>query len=1196
MNMGTQAYVTSADIDRMVNDHGLLKQRDLVHRFNEMAHDERLLVLFCSCLHASNQNQALTDTLAVLKEKLNTIEAKVDQGWQPADDHEAILKGLLRHYIIQPQYSYSVIPKQVGRYIFDHADKVRLRLYVTDATIRTQVDQWVNNKYNEVKSGLRKAVWTSITNKVPLDDFASTIVKSYHLPVKPKEVPQAIMGSLALMRDVAAPLTTKKGVQGGDTGFWKALEARLAAVVSQHGTTRDSSEEWKTWEKDIIEKDIKRYQQRSPTFLPSGTPLLPELVCFVPPLIVLDPAMSTSAPRPTGSTRTLYAKPELEKLSLDSAQQAAIAAIYQQGDIFSEQYDPDNPDIQREVTKFLQARSLNQHSREQLENRWNVQWGTKWRVAGDMRRRTLFQCAARKAMEAKKEPVEEEKSDGNREASGTAGRRNPYDFVRCLAHVEITERDSDGAISRIVGYLCHHDECNSAVLKRRPAVPLHPHVYEVALEQLHSGASITAVQSKNNAMLISRSYRDMDNYDPRTANHRYHFLPRDSSYLYYLFNKAQGVDTRVPPQYNLHEWLDRDSPNFRPEISDAVFHYSKRAEAGERLKVCISTKEMDSCAWEYGHHSALMLDGTFGLCSSRLLLFVVMGIDAERKGVPLALFLFSAPTGTRATHAGYSTDILAELLQAWRDHLSKGRAEIFTPYVAITNTDVKERGALLRVWPSIWLLLCKFHVRQCWTNRRDQLLRGGRGEMLKSHVRGWLLNLEDLLLNSVEHEEATKLIEEERAHLATLARLGDPGAAAAAEAGRQYLDYLSTNWMPKALWQGWSLKARMVASSKLGIPVESGVTTTNHLESFNGVLKGKYIPQWQHSGVRLRFDFLIHILITRILPEIFTTRRHRQQYQRWITDRFQRYSGGVDLFQVLQEERRVLRQGQGNPKPCWWGADCARDDAAASILRAGLLMSVTRSASEHQFEATCLSTADPTRAPYCLVIHRAGYASCTCPDFAHRGGACKHLRALRVRINNWVASGQVPPFYYPHTPLEAKDVEEPPKPPTESGPNATIAIIDNVFTLQDLAGIEEPEDELRPIVPAASAGDEQEGAEERAVPECIDGVEGLLQAGVAGLNIQVQQRVNQILDSVLPHLHGLALLSQEYSIMPTEKVREFEIVVRQLASSWGKAREETLAHSESHRPAAHLKRSRENALLTPSPELKQKRKPSHGTL
>ncbi|EPQ55713.1 hypothetical protein GLOTRDRAFT_93285 [Gloeophyllum trabeum ATCC 11539] len=269
MNMGTQAYVTSADIDRMVNDHGLLKQRDLVHRFNEMAHDERLLVLFCSCLHASNQNQALTDTLAVLKEKLNTIEAKVDQGWQPADDHEAILKGLLRHYIIQPQYSYSVVPKQVGRYIFDHADKVRLRLYVTDATIRTRVDQWVNDKYNEVKSGLRKAVWTSITNKVPLDDFASTIVKSYHLPVKPKEVPQAIMGSLALMRDVAAPLTTKKGVRGGDTGFWKALEARLAAVVSQHGTTRDSSEEWKTWEKDIIEKDIERYQQRSVSAAPA---------------------------------------------------------------------------------------------------------------------------------------------------------------------------------------------------------------------------------------------------------------------------------------------------------------------------------------------------------------------------------------------------------------------------------------------------------------------------------------------------------------------------------------------------------------------------------------------------------------------------------------------------------------------------------------------------------------------------------------------------------------------------------------------------------------------------------------------------------------------------------------------------------------------------------------------------------------
>ncbi|KZT20536.1 hypothetical protein NEOLEDRAFT_1075528, partial [Neolentinus lepideus HHB14362 ss-1] len=723
---------------------------------------------------------------------------------------------------------------------------------------------------------------------------------------------------------------------------------------------------------------------------------------------------------------------------------------------------------QAHVRQFLMAHGLDRQSRQQLESWWNVQWSTRWQVAGDIRRQTLLQCScgyhsltARKA----KVPMQIAEEKG----TPSNARRNPYDFTGCLAHVEITERDSDGAVSRIMGYLCHNDECKSSVLKRIPAIPLHLHVYEVALEQLKSGASIAAIQAKNNAMLNSRGYHDMETYDPSTANYRYNFLPRDSSYLYHLFNKSQGINTRVPPQYNLHEWLDPYSSCFRPEIHQAVFHYSKRAEAGDRLKVCIATEDMNQSAWEYTHHSILMLDGTFGLCSSRLLLFIAMGVDAERKGVPLALFLFSAPTGSRATHAGYSTEILAELLKIWKTHLSQGRAESFTPYVAITDTDVKERGALLQVWPSIWLLLCRFHIRQCWTNRRDQLFKGRQGEVLKSHVHGRLLSLEDLLLNSVDYEAAQKLIEDERSHFTALSKLGDPGAATAARVGAQYLDYLSATWMPKSLWQGWSLKARMVASTILGVPVESIITTTNHLESFNHVLKNKYIPQWQHSGTHLQFDFLIHILIIRILPEIFATRRHRQQYQNWVNLRFEKYAGGANLSKVLQEERRVLQAIQKGSKACWWAADRQRDESAVAILRAGLLNGITRDVSEHQFEAVCYSTANPTSTPYRVTIHRIGYASCTCLDFVHRGGACKHLRALRIRLDAWVSSGHLPTFYYPGTPAAAKEIEEPLQPPALSEQGATAAIINNLLVLQDMAGVEDPEDGIGPAMPGEAA-------------------------------------------------------------------------------------------------------------------------------
>ena len=58
----------------------------------------------------------------------------------------------------------------------------------------------------------------------------------------------------------------------------------------------------------------------------------------------------------------------------------------------------------------------------------------------------------------------------------------------CLAHAEVTERVSDGQVSRVIGFFHHNAGCISAFMTRIPSVPLHPHVYEIALQQLHSSA------------------------------------------------------------------------------------------------------------------------------------------------------------------------------------------------------------------------------------------------------------------------------------------------------------------------------------------------------------------------------------------------------------------------------------------------------------------------------------------------------------------------------------------------------------------------------------------------------------------------------------------------------------------------------------------------------------------------------------
>lgn len=93
-----------------------------------------------------------------------------------------------------------------------------------------------------------------------------------------------------------------------------------------------------------------------------------------------------------------------------------------------------------------------------------------------------FDTEARRITDKRRNPTR------SSESSRSGQRRNPYDFTGCLAHADITERVSDGQVTRIIGVFEHNQGCRNSVMTRIPAVPLHPHVYEVALEQLRDGA------------------------------------------------------------------------------------------------------------------------------------------------------------------------------------------------------------------------------------------------------------------------------------------------------------------------------------------------------------------------------------------------------------------------------------------------------------------------------------------------------------------------------------------------------------------------------------------------------------------------------------------------------------------------------------------------------------------------------------
>jgi hypothetical protein len=98
----------------------------------------------------------------------------------------------------------------------------------------------------------------SLTERSALETFTKKVIQVYHLPTIPASPPQDIMACMALMvrsrllllfktfyrclgqRKIAKPLLKKDSQRGGDTGFWKDIEAELDVLFDKNGNQRDS--------------------------------------------------------------------------------------------------------------------------------------------------------------------------------------------------------------------------------------------------------------------------------------------------------------------------------------------------------------------------------------------------------------------------------------------------------------------------------------------------------------------------------------------------------------------------------------------------------------------------------------------------------------------------------------------------------------------------------------------------------------------------------------------------------------------------------------------------------------------------------------------------------------------------------------------------------------------------------------------
>jgi len=233
-------------------------------------------------------------------------------------------------------------------------------------------------------------------------------------------------------------------------------------------------------------------------------------------------------------------------------------------------------------------------------------------------------------------------------------------------------------------------------------------------------------------------------------------------------------------------------------------------------------------------------------------------------------------------------------------------------------------------------------------------------------------------------------------------------STSSATAGLAYLDYLTKTWLTEPLWQNWSQFRRIQAANALGITIQKVAPTTNHLEALNSVLKRKHIRRFQKGGRRLRFDLLIHLLVTRILPGIFQQRQVETEYYNWLSSRFLKQAGGHDLVQTRWDQREATKIAKvssnytpENPHPfTWWPSESQlqhQEEAMYIIKKRRIgefhwLDSLTLSAT---CASSLVSICLPGHTRYQLILNCYGWGICSCPYFSKFGVACKHLWAFR---------------------------------------------------------------------------------------------------------------------------------------------------------------------------------------------------------
>src|SRR3954454_709449 len=253
--------------------------------------------------------------------------------------------------------------------------------------------------------------------------------------------------------------------------------------------------------------------------------------------------------------------------------------------------------------------------------------------------------------------------------------RQLFKFVGCLAFAQVKKKGDN--YMGVFGYLSHLEDCQRCLPYQPPPLHLNEMVKSMARNLLQNHTSTSHILDDNMNFIVKHLDEKVIINDERFLLSNQDLINIRNS----MTKEIWGLDKRKAEEINIDQLFGPNSED--KEIIEATVYYKPRKELNDQFMLVLATKSQRDLAWKFGHQQILYIDGTFGISNKKILLFTLLVLDDQRKGIPIGYLIFSAAGGAQRASSSYNHSILKELILHYKNKLEQEKDCAFIPKVYV---------------------------------------------------------------------------------------------------------------------------------------------------------------------------------------------------------------------------------------------------------------------------------------------------------------------------------------------------------------------------------------------------------------------------------------------------------------------------------------------------------------------------------